>query len=202
MANSLYNNLVNTLRKKQYSISSSTKVLTFGAIYLGSYVNWRQDKQPLIWIQWSDNKYTHGINLHHLNSADRAWFMRTIYLMSKGRQTITPRNMYHLLKMKRINIVKTAYRKYFTSLLNMRLVSPGITNLHSLVYTNHRENFIHILNKQLEPKEISKGAPRIAYTSEDLQTRVSESMNSYNISKKTVSPSTSPITQKAPWLKS
>lgn len=207
MANPLYNNLINKLRKTQFSQSSGTKLLTFGAIYLGSYTNYKHDPKPLIWIQWSDKQYTHGINLHYLNRADRAWFTRTIYLLAKGGQKITPRNMYRLLKMRRYNIVRTAYRKYFTSLLNMRLVSAGITNLHNLIYTNHREAFIHKLNKQLQPQEISKGAPQVAYSSEELQDRITQSKNSYNITQKTSDTGTTstggaPTSQKAPWLRS
>jgi|GEM_PF-5418262 hypothetical protein len=206
MANPLYNSLVNKLRKTQYSQSTGTKLLSFGAIYLGSYTNFKNDRQPLIWIQWSDRQYTHGINLHYLNRSDRAWFTRMVYLLAKGNQKLTPKNMYRLLKMRRYNIVKTAYRKYFTSLLNMRLVSAGVTNLHSMVYTNHRESFIHRLNKQIQPQEISKGATQISYSSGELQDRITQSRNSYNITQRTSSESTrpasgSPVTRKAPWLK-
>lgn len=208
MANPLYNSLVNKLRKTQYSQTTGpSKPLTFGTITLGTYSNWKTDRNPLIWIQWSDARYTHGINLHYLNRADRAWFTRTIYLLAKGGQTISPRAMYRLLKMRRPSIVKTAYRMYFTSLLNMRLVSAGITNLHSLVYTNHREGFIHKLNQQLQPQEIRKGAQQVAYSSSELQDRISQSNNSFNISQKTSATSTRPSSQapsqrKAPWLKS
>lgn len=210
MANPLYNNMVNKLRKAQFSQASGTKLLTFGAIYLGQYTNYRNDPNPLIWIQWSDRNYTHGINLHYLNRQDRAWFMRTIYLLSKGGQKMTPLNMYRLLKMRRYSIVRAAYRKYFTSLLNMRLVSPGITNLHSMVYTNHRENFIHQLNRQLQPQEMRKGAQQISYSSEELQDRITQARNSYDISRKTSTQQQRPPSQteggatagKAPWLKS
>lgn len=209
MSNPLYNKLVSTLKKEQFSQQTGTKTLSFGAIYLGQYSNWHNDQNPLIWIQWSDKKYTHGINIHYLNRGDRAWFMRTIYLMTKGGQNITPRNMYRLLKMRRYNIVRTAYRKYFTSLLNMRLVSAGITNLHSLVYTNHREKFVHRLNRQIQPKELERGAQQIAYNEDELQDRITQSSNSFNISKRTSGGASKPESQrrggategKAPWLK-
>lgn len=209
MANPLYNRLINKLRKTQYSQSTGTKLLTFGALYLGTYSNAKNDRNPLIWIQWSDANYTHGINIHYLNRADRAWFIRTIYLMAKANQKITPKAMYRLLKMRRYNIVRVAYRTYFTSLLNMRLVSAGITDLHNLVYTNHRENFIHQLNQQIKPQSIrTEGAKQLAYSSDELQDRITQASNSFSITKRTSTTSTrppsqtgGPATRKAPWLK-
>lgn len=201
--NPLFSRIVSKLRGIRYSIAPKTRILTFGAIYLGPYTNFKHDRTPLIWIQWSDEKYTHGINLHYLDTSDRAWFMRTIYLMSRGGQKITPRNMYNLIKMRRKNIIRVAYRKYFTSLLNSRLVSPGITNLHSLVYTDHNEGFIKQLNKQLKPSSIfSSTAPQISFSETELQDRIIQATQAVPITQRKVAPYINRGgSRKAPWLK-
>lgn len=200
--NPLFSRIISKLRGIRFSISPKTRLLTFGAIYLGPYTNFKHDRTPLIWVQWSDMKYTHGINLHYLNSSDRAWFMRTIYLMARGGQRITPRNMYNLLKMRRKNIIKVAYRKYFTSLMNMRLVSPGITDMHRLIYTDHNEQFIKDLNKQLNPSSIfNKRVPQIAFSETELQERVIQATQATPITQRRVAPYIRQQGNKAPWLK-
>jgi len=201
--NPLFSRLISTVRKIRFSLSPKTRLLTFGAIYLGTYTNYKNDRTPLIWIQWSGERYTHGINLHYLSFSDKAWFFRTIYLISKGNQNLTPKNMYLFIKMRRPEIIKKAYRKYFTSLLNMRLVSPGITNLHKLVYTDHKEKDILALNKTLEPSEMKLGALKIAYSTEELQERVIQATQAGSITSKRVAPyiKETPITNKAPWVK-
>lgn len=199
--NPLFSRILSKLRRIRFSRAPRSKLLTFGAVYLGTYTNFKHDRTPLIWVQWSDETYTHGINIHYLNQGDRMWFMRTIYLMAKGGQRITPRNMYNFLKMRKPSIVKVAYRKYFTSLLNMRLVSPGITPLHKLVYTDHNEQFIKLLNKQLEPSEMRTGATRIAFSDTELQERVVQATQATPLTQRRVAPYIRKDTQKAPWLK-
>lgn len=199
--NPLFSRIISKLRRIRFSRSPRSKLLAFGAIYLGTYTNFKHDRTPLIWVQWSDETYTHGINLHYLNQSDRMWFARTIYLMSKGGQRITPRNMYHFLKMRRKNIVQVAYRKYFTSLLNMRLVSPGITPLHKMVYTDHNEHFIKALNKQLEPSEMAIGAPQIAFSDTELQERIIQATQATPITQRRIAPYIREDRKKAPWLK-
>jgi hypothetical protein len=78
-----------------------------------------------------------------------------------------------------------------------------------MVYTNHRENFIHQLNRQLKPEEMERGAPQVAYSSEELQDRITQSRNSFDISKRTTADQQKPesgaggaTSGKAPWLKS
>lgn len=200
--NPLFSRILSKLRGIRFSLSPKARLLTFGAIYLGPYTNFKHDRTPLIWVQWSDLQYTHGINLHYLNSADRMWFMRTVYLMSKGGQNITPKNMYNLLKMRRKNIVNIAYRKYFTPLMNMRLVSPGITNMHSLVYTDHNEEFIKTLNTQLQPSSIfNSKVPQIAFSDTELQDRIMQANDAIPITQRKVAPYINKQGNRAPWLK-
>jgi len=122
--------------------------------------------------------------------------------MSRGGQKITPRNMYNFLKLRRKNIIKVAYRKYFTSLMNMRLVSPGITNMHKLVYTDHNEEFIKTLNTQLQPSSIfNRSVPTIAFSETELQERVIQATQSIPITQRRVAPYIKPQGNRAPWLK-
>lgn len=200
--NPLFSRIVNKLRRIRFSLSPRSRILTFGAIYLGPYKNYKNDRTPLIWIQWSDEKYTHGINLHYLNSSDRAWFMRTIYLMARGGQKISPRVMYNFLKLRRRNIVKVAYRKYFTNLLDVRLVSPGITNMHKLVYTDHNEQFIKNFNEQIKPTSLfSKSVPSISFSETELQERIVQATNAIPITQRSVAPYIRQESNKAPWLR-
>lgn len=200
--NPLFSRILSKLRGIRFSLSPKARLLTFGAIYLGPYTNFKHDRTPLIWVQWSDLNYTHGINLHYLDSADRMWFMRTIYLMSRGGQKITPKHMYNFIKMRRKNIIRVAYRKYFTSLLNARLVSPGITNMHKLVYTDHNEEFIKTLNTQIQPSSIfNSRVPQIAFSETELQERIIQATQAIPITQRKVAPYIKKPDGKAPWLK-
>ncbi len=199
--NPLFSRIISKLRKIRFSLAPKARLLTFGAIYLGTYTNFKHDRTPLIWIQWSDEKYTHGINLHYLNPSDRAWFMRTIYLISKGRQRLTPKNMYNFILMRKKSIVNTAYRKYHTPLLNMRLVSPGITDLHRLIFTDHNEEFIKTLNKQLEPSSMRSSSIPIAFSETELQERIIQATQATPITKRRVAPYIIKNSKKAPWMR-
>ena len=66
MKNRFWNYVVNRLRNIRYALSTRSKIYIFGAIYYGNYSNWKHDPTPLLWIQYSDRRYTHAINIHYL----------------------------------------------------------------------------------------------------------------------------------------
>lgn len=193
--NRFFSWLVNKLRFRRLAVSSQIHLLTFGAIYYGTYSNWKHDPNPLIWVQYSGPKYTHGINIHYLNAADKQWLANTIYLIKKGAQVIDGLTFYKLLKLRRPSIVKRAYRVYFTNLLNMKLVSAGITNLDSVVYMITKDPWVARLNQLIKPSEMKAPPTQIAFSKTELQERIIEASNSISITKNRVS-----TTKKAPWL--
>jgi len=192
-----WNWIVSKVRNIRYALSPRTRLLTFGAIYYGNYSNWKHDPTPLIWCQYSDAKYTHGINIHYLSSYDKAWLANTIYILKRANQRIDGRIFYRLLKMRRPNIVKTAYRVYFTNLLNVRLVSAGITPLDRLVYTNFSDPWIAQLNATIKPSEMVRETVQVAYSPTELRDRIVQAQNATDIRKKRVGGGMGV----APWLR-
>lgn len=194
---SFYSWLINTIRNRRYSYSGllSQRLYTFGAIYQGVYKNWKHDPNPLIWIQFSDARYTHGINLNYLDSSEKAWFIKTIYLVKKYQQQIDGRVFYNLIKQQKISIIKKAYRVYFTAMLDAKLVGAGITNMEKLVYTTNNR-FINDLNQALKPRILTAPPVQVAYNSTELRNRIIEAQNTVSINKATVSTGITPV-----WLK-
>jgi len=141
--------LVNKLRFKRFALSGNVKLLEQYGFYYGHYANWKHDPNPLIFVMYSGPDYTHGINVHYMSSGDKQWFGRMLFLLKKGGQVIDGLTMYRLLKLRRINIVKTCYRVYFTRLLNMKLAGAGLTDLDRLVYPVTRDPWLLALNEMM-----------------------------------------------------
>jgi len=201
MAN-LFSWLVNKIRYARFALSTRMKILTFGAIYYGNYSNWKHDPTPLIWIQYSDRQYTHGINIHYLNYGDKAWLANTIYILKRSAQRIDGLTFYRLLKMRRPNIVKTAYRVYFTNLLNVKLVSAGITPLDKMIYTNFADPWVAQLNEMIKPSEMRSEVVQVAYSPTELQDRITSAQNATNIQQARVTPRPAgPVGAPAPWVR-
>jgi hypothetical protein len=187
--------LVNRLRGLRYAISPRMRMLTFGAIYYGNYSNWKHDPTPLIWCQYSDQKYTHGINIHYLSSYDKAWFLNTIYILKRAGQRMDGRVFYKFLKLRRPGIPKIAYRVYFTNLLNVKLVSAGITPLDKMIYTVSRDPWVAQLNEMIKPSEMPR-KPTIAFSPTELRDRIIQAQNAVDIRKAKVGSFGT-----APWIK-
>lgn len=196
------------LRNIRYSIQNKGgKSLLFGTIYkMGLYQNWKHDPAPLIFVMYSgpmrfthaSGHYTDGINLNYLTAQDKMWLARTIYLMRKGGQQMNGRLFYRLLKTQRYNIVKTAYRRYHTSMINRpRLVSAGFTNLDKLVYP-YNDPFIQRLNESIAPTELRATGVQVAYSPTELRDRIAQAQNTQPI--QTIRQNQPQ--QQAPWVKS
>ena len=124
--------IIQRLRKRKVRFRRTLRLFSFGAIYHGTYTNYKTDPRPLIFIMFSNESHTHAININHLGPADRVWLLNTIYLIKKGNQVIDPSTFYKLFKIRRRTIIQTGYRIYFTAYLKMRLVSPGITRINKI----------------------------------------------------------------------
>lgn len=202
MANRFYNYLVNKLRTSRYSVGNVTglasRLYTFGGIYEGEYINYKHDRFPLAWIQWSDPKYTHSVNLHYLDRSELIWFGRTIALIRKNDQVIDGKTFYLFLKQQKTSIIKKAYRMYHTSLCNYKLVSAGITNMDDLCYAS-RNPFIAELNKTIKPSDMLEGTNtpkyKSAYSTTELRERIIEAQNSKPLQ------SQNTTFGRAPWMK-
>lgn len=191
------------------SLKTGSNQLRYSAIYYGSYTNWKNDPRPLIFIMYGGNKYTHAINVHYMNSADKKWFLRTLYLLKKGNQKIDGYNLYKYIKMKRKTIIESCYRVYFTSLLKMKMVGSGLTPFENLTYRPPNDPWLKELNEKLSAKEIDvsyhddfKG---VAYNKNELQERLSHVRNSTPLQKRSVKKthvtSKASYVKKAPWIK-
>jgi len=199
MASRFWEFIVSRIRNIRYALNPRIKMLTFGAIYYGNYSNWKHDPTPLIWCQYSGPKHTHGINIHYLSSSDKAWLMNTIYIMKRANQRMNGRVFYQLLKMRRPSIIKSSYRVYFTNLLNVKLVSAGITPLDRMIYTNFADPWIAQLNALIKPSEMVRETVQVAYSPTELRDRIVNSLNSVDIRKQRVGKTSS--IGRAPWLK-
>ena len=173
------------------------KNYVYGCIYEGTYLNWKHDPSPLIFCMYSDPKYTHGLNIHYLSRPDREWLSRTIYLLAKGGQRIDGMTLYKMLKMRRISIIKTCYRMYFTNMCNYKMVSPGLNPELMEGKAPSKDPWVEALNRTLEPGNLD-ATPKIAFNSEELQERIIQAQNSVSINELTVK---QPFQGKqAPWM--
>ena len=189
--------LLDKLKFRRLALNPGVKLLTYGAIYSGTYSQWKHDRTPIIFIMYSDNRYTHAINTGYLNHSDKIWLGRLIYNIKNGAQNIDGRTLYKMIKMQRMGIITTAYRVYFTSLLDMKLVSAGITYLDNRTYSI-KDQWINTLNEMIKPSELkNEYTPKgISYSSTELSDRITEAYNSVDITKSKVSPY-----GRAVWLK-
>lgn len=179
------------LRNRRYAVQNGGgKSLIFGTIYSMRYLNFKRDPQPLIFIMYSGPRtfvhkaghYTDGINLHYLSTADRIWFARMLYLVKKGNQQMTPSLFYRFLKLNRPSIIRTAYRRYHTGMIQgPRMVSAGFTHLTKLVYP-FNDPWIQGLNQTLEPQAINQTSVKVAYSANELTNRINQTLNSQPIS--------------------
>lgn len=181
-----FNYILSKLRNIQYSITGGNRrALLFGCVYKMSYRNWKHDPNPLIWVQYSDQKYTHGININYLSPDEKMWLMRTIYNVKKGAQRIDGRVFYQLMKFQKPSIAKKAYRLYHTNMImNFKLVSAGITNNDPLV-SPFGDPWVLQLNKFISPQRLDESKNiKVAYSQDELQNRIAEAVNAIPITKK------------------
>ena len=193
--------LIAKLRNRRYAMTSTQgKALIFGTIYAMRYTNFKRDPNPLIFVLYSGPRtfvrksghYTDGINLHYLSMPDKMWMARMIYLIKKGNQIMKPHLFYRFLKLNRPSIVRTAYRRYHTSMIIApKMVSAGWTHLGKLVYP-FNDPWIQGLNQQLEPKELKYTKVKVAYSPTELTDRVNQTLASRPISSLRATTSTTP----------
>ncbi len=195
------------LRNRRYAIQNRTgKSLIFGTIYkMALYQNWKHDPAPMIFVMYSgpmrfkhtSGHYTDGINLNYLTSADKMWFARSIYLMKKGNQVMNGRLFYRFLKLNRPNIIKLAYRRYHTSMVNRpKLISAGVTNLSKLVYP-YNDPFIQRLNETISPTELRATGVQVAYSPTELRDRIIQAQQSKPVQNMRLNKPQ----QQAPWVR-
>lgn len=200
MASRFFSWILNKLRFRRFALSRGVKQLEQYGFYAGSYSNWKHDPTPLVFIMYSGPKHTHAINTHYLSRGDKEWLGRMLYLLKKGNQIIDGYALYRLFKLRRMSIVKTAYRIYFTSLLNMKLVGAGLTNLDRLVYPITKDPWLLALNEMMKPEEIGYGAPEVAFSPTELQERVNQAINAVPIQQQTIR-KPAPYARPAPYIR-
>lgn len=191
-----FNFILDKLRQIRFSIGGSPKTFVFGAIYNFQYLNYKHDPRPTAWIQYSDQKYTHGINLNYLDYYEKDWLMKVIYNMKKGNQIMDGFTFYKFMKMQKPSIVKKAYRLYFTNkIVNFKLVSAGVTALDKLVKP-FPDYFVKRLNEMITPQSLTETGVQVAYSPEEMMNRINEARNAISISQK---PSNAPFAKGNPF---
>lgn len=170
----LYSFLISKLQAIKYT-AFPPKLLSFSAIYKISYLNYKHDPQPLIWVQYSGPKYTHALNLNYADYSDKQWLARMIQLLRRSNQAMDGLSFYRFIKLNRINLVKKCYRVYFTNQIrNQVLVSAGLTSMDSLVKP-YPDAFIRALNESLiENEGMTQPKPQISFSQQELYDKVNQ----------------------------
>jgi hypothetical protein len=154
----IINNLFHKLRtilQKRTGPRSAVVPFALGRVYQTYYRNWHTDPRPLLWILGSDTFYTVGINIHYLGMYQHA-LMHFIMLMRDSKMVLTGLSLYQTLKMRQPSIPKTAFRKYFTSMLRGKLVSEGVSTLPEPNKANFFvDPWVRRLNNLIRPKIFS-----------------------------------------------
>lgn len=208
--------LLNKLRQARMSIGLAPRSrLFFGAIYKTPlYQNWKNDPSPLFFCMYSGpmsfvrvkGHYTDGININYLTHSDKLWLARIIYLVKKGQQNIDGRILYKMLKQQRPNIIKTAYRRYHTGMINKpKMVSAGMTKYDKMVYP-FSDPFINMLNQQISPESMEFPDIEVSYSQNELAERITNSTNQqsiHNITQQNAGETIKKIGQQklAPWAR-
>ena len=184
--------LADKLRKRRLWLTNN---FSYGAFYYGSYSNWKTDPKPLIFIMYSDREYTQGLNIHHMSYADKEWFKGLIASLALNRNKIDGFTLYQLIKNRRQSIVQTAYRKYFTRMLDMKLVSGGLSPELNNMAVAFPDSYIISLNNALNGRNIL--VDYYIPTQEQIQARIIQAQNTLDIQK-----GTTPGGRTAPWYRS
>jgi L-rhamnose mutarotase len=193
--------LLDRLRFKRLAVNPQMKYLAVGALYSGNYSNFKHDPKPLLFVMWCDEKIVHAFNCNYFSKIQKKWMGQTIYLIKKANQNIDPRTLYRFIKQRRPDLLNY-YRQYHTELLNMKLVSAGITNLDSLLYTVSSDPWIAALNELIKPSEMIKPPSKISFSPTELQERVNLALSSTDLRKGTVGGQPpAPYTNKPPYMR-
>lgn len=192
--NSFFKNIIDWLRGIKNSVATGfarTRNYPIGSIVSGSYKNWHTDPTPTILYlgtyQNVNNKkfYIHGIQLHYLNSFDRQWLLKLIYMMKRGGQQVTPRSFYYYIKATKPSIIKSCYRIYHAELANYYTISPGFSNISvKSCYTvrDGRDSDIIQLNKMIDASYNTNlgnysNPAQIAVNQQELQEHITAVLN-------------------------
>lgn len=190
-------NIIGWVVNKVKNIFSNLGVRAFSMMYYGTivsfrYLNFKHDPNPMIFIMYSGQQYTHGLNFHYMSDTDKQWFGNMIYLIKKGNQILDGRTLYMMLKSQRPSIIRSCYRKYHTGMIQgPRMVSAGFTPMKKLEQRS-TDPFIEALNKHLTPEIQPAYSVKVAYYDEELKDRIIKSQHATPIGSATTS-ATTPI---------
>lgn len=189
--------IINTLRNIRASVTTffHPRRQVVGSIVSGNYSNYKTDPTPTILYMGTYQNprngkyYTHGINLHYLDSAELSWLLKLILLMKRGGQVIVPRDFYYYLKLNQPSIIRKSYRTYHAEMTNFYTISPGFSNASvSSCYSvkDPRDQQIVNLNQAISQSyNINQNdytnPARIAYNQNELQEHITEVLNSRRI---------------------
>lgn len=99
-------------------------VLEPGSIFSCRYLRWHHDSNPLLFVIYSDIKYTIGFNIHYLRKSELEDLIKLFTKIKndpKTKRMFFNRNRewyYSWLKKEFPDLIESSYRVYFSGLLN------------------------------------------------------------------------------------
>lgn len=193
--NWVFNRLRTVRSRFAYMANRAFGMMYYGTIVHMTYLNYKHDPTPMIFVMYSGLKYTHGLNIHYMSDADKEWLGRMMYMIKKGQQTIDGRTLYQLIKTQRPSIVKTCYRVYFTHMIrNSKTVSAGFTALQKIEFPSE-DPYIKSLNAYLNPANQPAYGVQVSYYPDELRDRIIMAQNSIPLNSATtkIGSATKPI---------
>lgn len=180
-----YSNIINWMRGMNNSNSTPTRQYVFGSIVHGYYKNWKHDPNPTIlclgtYMKSNGKLYTHGIQLHAIDTYTQDWLLNLILRMKKTGTVITPMNFYKYLKMNNYNVVKYGYRIYHAELCAFNTISPGFSNITMKTCSqaaDFRDNKIKLLNNSLENNSQQTPKNTQSINQDELKRNITNVMN-------------------------
>lgn len=186
MANIL-SRMIKFIRKAKWRMLSGGKriiPLNYGMIYDCNYMNYHKDPHPLIFCLYSGQHLTHSININYLNFYDKNFLLTLIVKIKKSKQIINGRSLYYLIKKTRKSIIDSAYRTYYSSQLQAKLVSLAMSHAVINFYSSN-DPFVKKLNSLIMPSGL-QSADTVKYEEDDLIKRATEIRSRTPLKKATV----------------
>lgn len=141
-----------------------------GKIYYMNYTRAHHDRNPFLFVLYSDIRYTHGINIHYIGSIQQIQFSNMISKLQKAGLMYSGKLLYATIKTYIPQILGqglgyhgprggvtnpqyTSYRTYFTTFLSGVEVHPGVNKFPNALYDAYQKAMEKILQNSMLKKQ-------------------------------------------------
>lgn len=124
-----------------------------GALYYCNYLNWHQDKQPLLFVLYSDGFKTHGLNVHYISQDEYKRLTKFFDNMindpkiKKLFEQDKREFYYKYLKVHFKDFIDVSYRTYHSMWLNGIIAHPVMLNQIGTKFANRNNVLVKKLRK-------------------------------------------------------